>query len=191
MLRKPLVIGRVVSAFCLVSCINLAGFSQTSKSLYNRNGIVQERVAVEQDLKQLPTLSKIAATTSTDNDRLKETLVDLEKKSWEAWKNHDGKFFQDFLSDDHVEVGFGGSTDKAMVVKVVAHPTFCTVKSYSVDQFQLTVFAPNAVLLTYHAAQDTTCGGNVVPSPVWASSLYIKRGSRWLNAAYQQTQTSK
>jgi hypothetical protein len=33
---------------------------------------------------------------------LKETLINLEKQSWEAWKRRDGKFFQDFLSDDHV-----------------------------------------------------------------------------------------
>jgi len=41
-------------------------------------------------------------------DGVSEALVALEKRSWEAWKNRDGKFFQDFLSDDHVEVGFGG-----------------------------------------------------------------------------------
>jgi hypothetical protein len=53
------------------------------------------------------------------------------------------------------------------------------------------MFDANAALLTYHAAQDTTCGGKVVPSPVWASSLYIKRGDKWFNAAYQQTPTNK
>jgi hypothetical protein len=167
MLKKSYVIGRIVTAVCLTSCINLAGFSQTNKVLSARN------------------------VAARGQERVKETLIGLEKKSWEAWKNHDGKFFQDFLSDDHVEVGFGGSTEKAMVVKVVASANFCTVKSYSVDRFQVTMFNANTALLTYHAAQDTTCGGNAVPSPVWASSLYIKRGNRWLNAVYQQTQTSK
>ena len=41
---------------------------------------------------------------------LKEELVKLEKQSWEAWKKHDGKFFEGFLSDDHAEIGFGGVT---------------------------------------------------------------------------------
>ena len=35
--------------------------------------------------------------------------------------------------------------------------------------------------------QDTICR-NRVPSPCWVSSLYMKRGDRWLNAFYQQTQ---
>ena len=121
---------------------------------------------------------------------LKSTLVELEKKSWEAWKNHDGKFFQQFLSDDHVEVGFGGVTNKATVVNGVASPV-CVVKSYAVDKFELVRFDANTALLTYHAAQDTTCRGQAVPSPVWVSSLYLKRHGRWLNALYQQTQTRR
>jgi hypothetical protein len=48
-------------------------------------------------------------------------------------------------------------------------------------------FDTNTVLLTYHAAQSTTCSGTPIPSPVWVSSLYVRRGGRWVNAAYQQT----
>jgi hypothetical protein len=128
------------------------------------------------------------ARPKTDNDALKETLVTLEKQSWEAWQKRDGKFFQNFLADDHVEVGFGGVTNKATVVGGVASP-LCVVKSYAVDRFELTTFNADTALLTYHAAQDTTCGGHPVPSPVWVSSLYVRRGGRWLNALYQQTQT--
>jgi hypothetical protein len=140
----------------------------------------------------LPAQSAQPAAQSAQPDKvaLKEILADLEKRSWEAWKNHDGKFFEGFLSDDHVEVGFGGPTNKATVVTGVASPT-CNVKSYTVDKFELTLLETNTALLTYHAAQDTTCGGKAVPSPVWVSSLYIKRGGRWLNVLYQQTQTSK
>ena len=119
---------------------------------------------------------------------LKETLINLEKQSWEAWKKRDGKFFQEFLSDDHVEVGFGGLTNKAAVVAGVSSP-ICVVKSYTVDKFDLKRFDANTALLTYHAQQDTACNGNPVPSPVWVSSLYIRRGTRWRNALYQQTQT--
>ncbi|HMF58046.1 MAG TPA: nuclear transport factor 2 family protein [Pyrinomonadaceae bacterium] len=121
---------------------------------------------------------------------LKETLVNLENQSWEAWKKRDGNFFQNFLSDDHVEVGFGGATNKAAVVAFVGSPV-CVINSYKLDHFELTVFDANTALLTYHAEQDTKCGGQSVPSPVWVSSLYVKRGGRWLNALYQQTQAAR
>lgn len=128
------------------------------------------------------------AQPQATQETLKEKLTTLERRSWEAWKNRDGSFFHGFLADDHVEVGFGGLTDKANVVAGVSSPN-CVVKSYSLDRFALTVFDANTALLNYHAAQDTTCFGNAVPSPVWVSSLYVRRGDRWLNALYQQTQT--
>ncbi|HEV7505457.1 MAG TPA: nuclear transport factor 2 family protein [Thermoanaerobaculia bacterium] len=134
--------------------------------------------------------SAFGQAAQPEKSTLKDTLADLEKQSWEAWKNHDGKFFQGFLTDDHVEVGFGGPTDKKTVVSGVASP-ICAVKSYTVDHFELIQFGPDTALLYYHAAQDTTCGGQPVPSPVWVSSLYVKRDGHWLNALYQQTQTPK
>lgn len=127
-----------------------------------------------------------AAGQESQKTAVKETLVNLEKQSWKAWKKRDGKFFQEFLSDDHVEVGLRGTATKAQVVAFVDSPR-CEVKSYSIDSFQLTMFDSNTALLTYHAAQNTTCNGTAVPSPVWTSSLYVRRGDRWLNVFYQQT----
>lgn len=123
--------------------------------------------------------------SGADKAALKETLVKLEKQSWEAWQKRDGKFYQEFLSDDHVEVGPGGTSTKAEVVAFVGSPA-CVVRSWSVDSFGLTVFDADTALLTYHAQQDTVCRAPV-PSPAWVSSLYVRRGGRWLNALYQQS----
>lgn len=113
---------------------------------------------------------------------LEDQLIALEKQSWVAWAGHDAAFFDRFLSADHVEMGPGGPSGKAPVVKSVA--AGCTVKSYAVDHFKLTQFSPDTALLTYRAQQDTTCGSASVPSPVWATSLFVKRDGRWQNALY-------
>jgi hypothetical protein len=131
-----------------------------------------------------------AASAPSAASAAEDELVKLEKQSWEAWKNHDGQFFAGFLSDDHTEVGFGGRSGKAAVVAAVASG-MCSVKSYEVGDFKLALLDSDTALLTYHAAQDTTCGGKPVPSPVWVSSLFVRRGGRWLNVLYQQTQTFK
>src|SRR5437667_6748721 len=112
-----------------------------------------------------------AIPESSDVVVIKEQLIALEKKSWEAWKNRDGKFFQDFLSDDHVEVGFGGLTNKAEVVSFVGSPA-CTVKGYRLDHFEMKRLDANTALLIYWEEQDTICR-NRVPSPCWVSSLYM------------------
>ena len=120
---------------------------------------------------------------------LDRILIEMEQRSWEAWKNRDSKFFEDFLSPDHVEVGFSGTADKTAVVKTVASPS-CIVNSYSVANFRVTVFSPTTAVVTYRAEQDTVCSKTRVPSPVWVSSLYVRRNGRWFNALYQQTQAA-
>lgn len=113
-------------------------------------------------------------------------LVRLEKQSWVAWQGHDSKFFQSFLSDDHVEVGIGGASGKKGVVDGVAAAT-CTVADYKLDHFRFQQFDSKTAVLTYWADQTTTCGAFKVPSPVWATSMYQKRGGRWVNVLYVHT----
>lgn len=127
-------------------------------------------------------------TSAIQNDALMDTLVDLEKRSWVAWQKRDGAFFESFLSDDHVEIGASGVGDKPTVVAGVRSPA-CVVEHYEVDHFKLTRLSPTTALLTYHAAQNTRCGGQAVPSPAWAGSLYLRRAGHWVNAVYQQSAT--
>jgi hypothetical protein len=127
--------------------------------------------------------SRDAATAA---DSLEQELTSIEQASWVAWQKRDGKFFQNFLSDDHVEVGTTGIATKAQVVAFVGSPV-CVVKSYSVDHFHLTRFDDNTALLTYRADQDTMCGKTKVPTPTWVSSLFVRRDGKWVNALYQHT----
>ncbi|HEY2867618.1 MAG TPA: nuclear transport factor 2 family protein [Pyrinomonadaceae bacterium] len=115
-------------------------------------------------------------------------LIDLEKQSWVAWQKRDGSFYQNFLSDDHVEIGGNGTASKKEVVGFVGSPV-CVVTSYALDSFNVTILNPDTALIVYHAVQDTKCGGKQVPSPAWVSSLYVRRTGKWLNVMYQQTPT--
>jgi uncharacterized protein DUF4440 len=124
--------------------------------------------------------SASAATTE-------QTLIALEKQSWAAWQNMDAEFWKGFLSDDHIEVsGFVGSTGKADVIRGIVSKV-CKVASYKVDDFQFRQIDPNTAVLIYRAEQDTSCAAVKVPSPVWATSLFQKRGGRWQNVLYEQT----
>jgi hypothetical protein len=121
-----------------------------------------------------------------ENAALKSTLVQLETDSWKAWQARDPEFFKTFLSDDHVELGPRGSAGKAAVLATVATPK-CVVANYALDRFSLHMLNDVTAVLVYHAKQDTKCNGIAVPSPVWATSIYVKRGDRWLNAVYEHT----
>ena len=151
------------------------------------------------DASEADVLRELMATNRFSQPKLAEeveisqsTISAILNGSWSVIKGQVitlGKFFQEFLSDDHVEVGLGGLTNKAEVVAFVGSPV-CTVKSYELDHFELKMLDKNTALLIYREAQDTVCH-NPVPSPCWVSSLYMKRGGRWLNVFYQQTQIQK
>ena len=134
----------------------------------------------------LLTTVALAKGHPVDQQQLEKHLIMLERRSWQAWQERDGKFFEEFLSADHVEVGPGGMSGKTAIVRFVGSPN-CVVKTYSVRDFKITVFNSATALLTYYAEQDTTCNGRPVPSPAWASSLYVKKNGRWMNALYQQS----
>lgn len=164
-------------------------FKSYSLGAIPENMELMQRATISLSAALLFLLSVAAVAAESDaggEAKLKEHLINLERQSWEAWKNRDGKFFQDFLSDDHVEVGFGGVASKKEVVGFVGSPV-CQVKSYELSDFELRMLDKDTALLTYREAQDTVCHKQV-PSPCWVSSLYMKRGDRWLNVVYQQSQ---
>jgi Domain of unknown function (DUF4440) len=137
------------------------------------------------------TLAALSSATANaapfaDDAQVQAALTDLETRSWVAWKGHDGKYFENFLSDDHVEVGFGGPAGKAAIVAGVAGPS-CTVESYTLGPMQYSRVSADTAVLIYRAAQTTKCGGQPVPSPVWATSVFVKRDGKWLNFLYQHT----
>ncbi len=124
-------------------------------------------------------------TKMSKDNSVKTQLIALEKQSWEEWKNKNGGFFQTLLTDEAVNVGVGGLSNKSQIVKSTSSD--CDVKSFSVDNFKVVMLDKNVALLTYAAIQDGVCGGRTIPAKVFASSVYVKRGGKWLNAFYQET----
>ena len=117
--------------------------------------------------------------------QIQRTLVATEKKLWEAWKNKDPKPFKATLAADSVMLGENGVSDKATAIKEITGMD-CTVKSYTLSDFKLTMLSSTVALLTYKGTVDATCGGNAVPS-VWSSSIYVNRGGKWYAMTHQET----
>lgn len=115
-----------------------------------------------------------------------DKIIALEKQAWEAWKNKNGAFFQTFLADDAVMVGGEGIGNKADAVKGISSMP-CEVRSYSLDNFKVTMLDKNTALLTYSAKQDYTCNGKPGAPSIWASSIFVKRGGKWLNVMHQES----
>jgi hypothetical protein len=112
-----------------------------------------------------------------------DAVIAMEKKGWETWKMQDKTFLQGELSSDAVIVGDQGVADKTQYFKDSF--TDCKVKSYSLSDWNVTMFDKDTAMVTYKSMSDAMCGGKQAPANQWNSSLYMKRGSKWMNVFYQ------
>jgi hypothetical protein len=121
-------------------------------------------------------------TKDADNS-VEAQLIKIEKQSWEERKNKNRAFVQTFLSEEAFFVYGDGVVDKTQIVKAVGN---CEIKSFSLDNFKFLSLDKNAALLSYTAAQDVVCGGKIQPATVRSTSVYVKRGGKWLNTFYSE-----
>jgi hypothetical protein len=122
-------------------------------------------------------------TKMSKDSKVEAQIIALEKAGWEAWKNKDAKWFQANQTDDALSVHADGVTDKAQGIKDLPN---CEVKSVGLDNFKFLMLDKNSALITFLGSQDAVCGGKVQPSTVRASSVYVRRGGKWLNAFYTE-----
>jgi hypothetical protein len=91
--------------------------------------------------------------------------------------------FQANQTDDSLSVHADGVTDKAQGIKTLGD---CEVKSVSLGDFKFLMIDKESALITFVGTQDAVCGGKVQPATVRASSVYVKRGGKWLNVFYTE-----
>jgi ketosteroid isomerase-like protein len=132
-------------------------------------------------------LASALALGQTKRDSALETeLIEMEKRGFEAWKNKDVKFYQETTTEAAYSVDRFGVLPHEQFLKAIGnHP--CKVNSYNLDNFKVTRLNPDTALLTYRYTQDVVCLGKPEPSPIWASTLFSKRGGKWLAAFHQET----
>jgi len=107
----------------------------------------------------------------------KEDLIARETQAWNSWKAKNGKYFEDYLTDNAIGMGNGGRVDKAAIVKRISDPT-CDVNNFSFSDEQMTPLGADAALLTYKATQDAKCGGKALPAGVWAATFLVRSGGQ-------------
>jgi hypothetical protein len=126
-----------------------------------------------------------AAKPAMSKAQIRGRLIATEKKLWEAWKNKDAKPFKANLAADSVMIGDSGVSGKNEAIKDITSAP-CEIKSFELTDFKVTFLSAGTALLTYKGTTDGTCGGAALPK-VWASSLYVNRGGKWLAASHQET----
>jgi len=113
-------------------------------------------------------------------------MIATEKKLWEAWKTKNYKPFKTYLTSDSVNIGDQGVVGKNDLLKAFESMN-CDVKSYELSDIKVVFLDSDAAIMTYKSTQEGTCGGEALPAAAWSSSIYVRRGGKWLAASHQET----
>jgi len=95
-----------------------------------------------------------------------------------------------WLTEDHVTLlTYARFTNTADQMKVLSAFKF---SEYKIAGLKVKLLTKDVALVTFRATIKGTYAGKVVPSPVYAGEVWVKRDGKWLQASYQETpQNSK
>jgi hypothetical protein len=125
-------------------------------------------------------------TNKTEKSKdLSEKITKVDKEGWEAWKNKNGKWFEENTTKNFISISSDGVSNREQVIKSTV--TDCDIKSYILHNIEFTELTGESVLLTYTVEQDGTCGGAKLNSKIRAAANYIKQNDKWLEAFYMET----
>jgi ketosteroid isomerase-like protein len=134
-----------------------------------------------------PTTTKPKAMSRRQVER---ELIKMENEMWEAWKDKDVKVFKARVPSDGVLVSDQGIETKEQMLKDI--PSMgCDVKSFKLSDFKLIAVGGNTYVLAYKGTEEGTCGSTPLPPNLWATSVWVRRGGRWMAVSHQESASNK
>ena len=120
-----------------------------------------------------------------NSEKLVDTLLTLEKQSWEATKKKDIKSLRQLCAQDYVAISSDGA--RLTLEDFVALFPLFDVKSYKLSDVQVLPISPDVAILLYKAKTETTFLGVTTKEDMQHSSTWARRDGEWRNVFYQQT----
>ena len=93
-----------------------------------------------------------------------------------------------FTPDNAISVADGGVfKGKEQILKSMSDAR-CVVNSFSLSDFSYMWLDKDTVVMTYTGTQDATCEGKKQGGKVFATSIWQKKGGKWLSPFHQETE---
>ena len=131
----------------------------------------------------------LAETTSptkdTNQSAAEQTVIQNERKIWEAFKAKDAKSVDALLADDAMIVTPDGRFTKSEFLRLV--PEFPDMPSYSIDQPKLVSPSKDVVILSYQSTYTMKEPAARTYSGL-QTTVWVNRGGKWVAIFNQETQ---
>ncbi|HTV05208.1 MAG TPA: nuclear transport factor 2 family protein [Acidobacteriaceae bacterium] len=124
---------------------------------------------------------------SQTNASVEKALQAKEQAGWQGWKDHNPKAVEAMIPEDSINIADGTLEKGKQQILSGFAPPGCDVKSFSLSGFSYMWLNKDTVLMTYTATQDATCSGKQQAGKVIATSLWEKKGGKWISPFHQET----
>ena len=125
---------------------------------------------------------------SQSNATIEKTLESNEKAGWQAWKENDAKKAGAWFTNDSISIADGGVFKGREQLLKSFTDARCVVNSFSLSDFSYMWLDKSTVVMSYTGTQDATCDGKKQGTKVFASSIWQKKGGKWLSPFHQETE---
>ena len=111
----------------------------------------------------------------------------LEQRMWDKWKTRDFEAMARMMAADARFLGTGGDLTKEQSMAEVRKSS-CDVRRVTLQDVHVLVPGPNTAVITYRSVLDGTCNGKPVsPTGDLNTSVWERRGGRWLTIVHHQS----
>ena len=115
--------------------------------------------------------------SSSDQSKNETTIVNLEKATWETYKNKQADAFKKYLAAD-----YKGVYDEAIESRETegASMTNTELRSYSFADTKVTFPKPDVAIITYRTTIEQTVKGKDESGTYTSGSVWVKQNGNWL-----------
>lgn len=131
-----------------------------------------------------PTATPNSGAPAKGKSSIEEMLIAREKEILELIKKKDIQGFAANLADDQLYVNDKGVHTKAQTVKSVAEGTLL---EFALDDWKVLMVNKDTALLTYRVTSKGIVNGQEASGVTRESTLWVKRGGKWLAVFHQDT----
>jgi len=125
-----------------------------------------------------------AARASTD--ALRDEIVAQERAGLDALKTGDLTAFANSTADDAIFVDAAGAASKEQVMKNVAG---FRLSDYSMSDVRFVALSADSGMIVYRITETGTSHGKEFAAKAIVSSLWVRRGGKWMCMFSQETAT--
>jgi hypothetical protein len=116
---------------------------------------------------------------------LKATILENETATWETLKQKNYSAFGKLVADNYVGIDNTGISDRAELLKAMPD---LHLLGYSMEDVKVMSVANGVALITYKVKLAGSYQGKDLKRPIYAASIWVKRGSKWLQTFNQETE---